>query len=408
MFTAATALIVVHILVDAFVAVEPGVSRSAHVPAALVPAGIALVAVAAYPRLRAGLRASIAIVFGILALVGAGLATADAVEGGPAADDWTGFLLVPAGLALCALGAWLGWSSRKHDARRRRYARRALIALLAVVAAYWVVVPIAIALTATQKPRASVEPADLGRAYEEVTLTTADGLALTGWYVPSRNGAAVIAFPGRVGPVEHARMLARHGYGVLLLDLRGQGESQGDPNAYGWGSAKDLDAAVEFLQARPDVEEGRIGGLGLSVGGELLVEAAAGNPGLLAVVSEGAGWRSVNESFARKDVSPLQVWFQLPNDAVQTAAITVLGGNGPPPSLEGLAAQIAPRPVLFVYGSEGQEMEKALTPAYFEAAGEPKTLWEIAGAGHTGGLASSPVEYERRVVGFFDQALLDS
>jgi dienelactone hydrolase len=96
--------------------------------------------------------------------------------------------------------------------------------------------------------------------------------------VPSLNGAAVIAFPGRSSPVEHVRMLARHGYGVLMLDMRGQGESEGDPNAFGWGSDKDLDAAIALVESRPDVEGGRIGGLGLSVGGELMIEAAASIP----------------------------------------------------------------------------------------------------------------------------------
>jgi uncharacterized protein len=48
--------------------------------------------------------------------------------------------------------------------------------------------------------------------------------------VPSRNRAAVIALHGigsdRLGVERHARMLARHGYGVLALDLRGHGESE--------------------------------------------------------------------------------------------------------------------------------------------------------------------------------------
>ena len=75
----------------------------------------------------------------------------------------------------------------------------------------------------------------LGVAYEDVSFTTSDGLTLQGWYVPSRNGAAVISFPGRKGPQQPARMLARHGYGVLLFDRRGEGRSDGEPNAFGWG-----------------------------------------------------------------------------------------------------------------------------------------------------------------------------
>ena len=48
-----------------------------------------------------------------------------------------------------------------------------------------------------------------------------------------------------------------------------------------------------------------------------------------------------------------------------------------------------------------------LNKEYYHAAGEPKTLWEIPDARHVGGLAARPAEYERRVVGFFDRALLD-
>jgi fermentation-respiration switch protein FrsA (DUF1100 family) len=402
-FVPSTAVIVMHAVVDGFVTIEPGTARGDHLLAAAVPAALAALAIWCYPRVRAGARATLALVFGSLALVGAGVAIVDMGAGGPGCD-WTGLLLVPAGLSLCALGALVLWRSRKPG--RHRYLRRALIAAVAVVAAYELVLPMGIAIVATHKPRAAVEAADLGRPYEEVTLRTSDGLDLTGWYVPSQNGAAVIAFPGREGPVPHARMLARNGYGVLLLDMRGQGESEGDPNGYGWGSSKDVDAAIAFLTARPDVSGGRIGGLGLSVGGEVLVEAAAGNPGLRAVVSEGAGWRSVRESFARTGVPALQTWLQLPNDAVQTAAVALLGGGAPPESLEQLAAGIAPRPVLFVYGGRGQSMEKALTPAYYAAAGQPKAVWEIPEAGHTGGLVARPEEYERRVVGFFDEALL--
>ena len=48
-------------------------------------------------------------------------------------------------------------------------------------------------------------------------------------------------------------MLVRHGYGVLLLDARGYDGSQGDPNLFGWDDAKDIDAAVAWLQRQPDV-----------------------------------------------------------------------------------------------------------------------------------------------------------
>jgi fermentation-respiration switch protein FrsA (DUF1100 family) len=404
LFTVSCAAIAAHVLVEAFVALEPGTDRRDHLLAALVPLALLGTAVLLYLRLKAGLRASVALMLGMLALVGGAVAVVDATQAGPSGDDWTGFLLLPAGLVLCVLGIMTLWRSRKPYGRR--WLRRAGLVVVAVAVAYWIVLPIGFAIVATDKPRATVEPADLGRPSETVALRTSDELELSGWYVPSQNGAAVIAFPGRTNPVEHARMLVRNGYGVLLLDMRGQGESEGDPNGFGWGSAKDLDAAVAFLEARPDVDAGRIGGLGLSVGGEVLLEAAAGNGAIQAVVSEGAGLRSVRETLAREGVTPLLVWLQLPNEAVLTAATAVLGGDAPPPSLEQLAAQIAPRPVFFIYAGEGQSAEIALTPAYHAAAGEPKTLWEIPEAEHTGGIDARPQEYEDRVIEFFDEALL--
>ena len=47
-----------------------------------------------------------------------------------------------------------------------------------------------------------------------------------------------------------------------------------------------------------------------------------------------------------------------------------------------------------------------LNEQFYAAAGEPKTLWKIADAGHTGGLDTHPEEYEQRVIAFFDRALL--
>jgi fermentation-respiration switch protein FrsA (DUF1100 family) len=213
----------------------------------------------------------------------------------------------------------------------------------------------------------------------------------------------VISFPGRAGTQDRAEILARHGYGVLLFDRRGEGESEGDPNIFGWGGEKDVDAAVEFLRSRPDVDDEKIGGIGLSVGGEMMIEAAVESDGLKALVSEGAGIRSLREAWAvpdtRKRVEAALV------HAVVTPAVALFSNSLPPPSLEDLSAQIAPKPVLFVYAVPGQGGEAELTETFYAAAREPKEIWLVPGAGHTGGIEAQPEQYERRVVGFFDDAL---
>ena len=165
-----------------------------------------------------------------------------------------------------------------------------------VVTLPFVMFPFSEAYVVTHSGRAFVPPPQLGAPHENVSFTTSDGLRLHGWFVPSKNGATVISFPGRKGPQKPARLLVSEGYGVLLFDRRGEGESDGDPNALGWRGTRDLDAAIAYLRSRPDVDPDRIGGVGLSVGGEMMLQAAAQNDDFKAIVSEGAGVRSVRES----------------------------------------------------------------------------------------------------------------
>lgn len=397
-FRVATGAAAAVLLLDAFVLVEPGASRVSHLGAGTGGVLLLALAGATQPRLRSGWRAVVAASIGALALVRFAVAVVDLADGSPTGDDWAALLLLPAGAALLAVASAEAWGSRRPG--RWRWPRRLARTLVLALVGYWLILPLGVAVVATERPRSTPAGA-LGLPHERVTLETADGLRLAAWYVPSSNGAAVLVLPGREGTLRHARLLAAHGYGVLLVDLRGQGESEGDPNAFGWGSSLDVDAAVAYLAARPDVEPGRIGGLGLSVGGEVLLEAAASNDGVRAVVSEGAGERSVRETAL---LGP-RGWPTLPGAAVQTVAVAILAGRLPPPALDDAAAAIGSRPLLLVYGARGQGAERELNPIYLRAATGPAQLWEVPDATHTGGLEARPAEYERRVVGFLDDAL---
>lgn len=397
-FWVAGGLMGLNVLVDSFAVVRPGAERSDHILAAIIPLILLAAAVWRYPRMRPGLRACVAFLFGALALIWGGLAGAATVQEGLSVGLMIGLLLIPAGIALIALGAQLLWRSRRRDGLH--YVRPVLYVIAGVLVAYWVLLPLGMAAYATHRPRVWVAAAEEMPDYKEVTLTTGDGLELRAWYIPSENGAAVVTFP-RETTVPHAVMLAKAGYGVLMVDMRGYGDSEGDPNAFGWGSRQDIDAAVAYLGSRPEVEPRRIGGLGLSVGGEQMIEAAATNDALAAVVSEGAGERSVAESLIRGPKG----WLAVPAMVVQTAAVAVLSGDAPPASLRDLAVDISPRPVFFIHAENGGGGEE-LNPDYFQAAGEPKEIWQVEDSGHISGITTQPEEYEQRVVDFFDRWLL--
>ena len=119
-------------------------------------------------------------------------------------------------------------------------------------------------------------------------------------------------------------------------------------------------------------------------------------------MSEGASSRSVRDELA----NPGGGWEELIGNGVITAATAIFTNNLPPASLKGLAPKIAPRSVFFVYGERGQPAEQPANRAFYAAAGRPKAIWEVRGSKHIGGIGAQPAEYERRVVAFFDEALL--
>jgi hypothetical protein len=250
----------------------------------------------------------------------------------------------------------------------------------------------------------SVSPADLGLDYTDVTFLTEDGLTLHGWYIPSTNRAAVIlahAFNGnRTGTIYHAALLAEHGYGVLLYDTRAQGESKGDIYTWGWEDHLDVIAALEYLQQRPEVDPERIGALGLSAGAGAVLQAAAATDEIAAVVAEGARWPTFEDWCVTAESSDY-IW--IPTTWLMYKYGEVTFGIPNPTPLSQACSQVSPTPI-FLISAEG---DLGLNQACFDAAGEPKNIWRREETGHRiDALFDCPNEYEQRVIGFLDQALL--
>jgi fermentation-respiration switch protein FrsA (DUF1100 family) len=319
-------------------------------------------------------------------------------EHGAAGGDVTGAPALAAGVVLVALAAAIPWRSRGQGSWRGR-----AVALPAVLlGTFFVLGPIGIGIVASHKWRTPIgDPPSA--AYREVSFEARDGLELTGWYRPSRNGAAVLLVHGgssdREGSVEHARMLAAHGYGVLLYDARGRGESEGSENNYGWDWTKDIAGALEWLERRDDVDPARIGALGQSTGADVLIEAAAERDDIRALVADGAAAGSYAdvERLRGTSIESLPAW-------VAFSTIRVLTGDSPGPPLEDLIAEVE-EPTLLI--SAGTDAERDFNVLYDDAAGDgPVEHWNLPDAVHTEAIASHREQYERRVVGFFNEALL--
>lgn len=286
----------------------------------------------------------------------------------------------------------------------KRILRMAGIALLIAIPALYIGLPVVFAVIAVFPYQEDVGAAPDG--FDEVALTTADGVTLQAWYVAPTNGAAIVLAHGaggsREGLRDHAALLVRHGYGVLALDLRGHGESGGTTNRFGWQGTADIQAAVAFLAARPEVTA--IGGLGLSMGAEVLLGASADNPAMRAIVAEGATQRSVDELRALEAERPLYRNFTA---RVMYAAVGLLTGDDPPrPLLDTIQDAAGTQFLLIAAEKEAREID--YNTLFAETVGARAALWVAPDASHTGAYDRHPEEYEQRVIGFFDAELLGS
>ena len=159
-------------------------------------------------------------------------------------------------------------------------------------------------------------------------------------------------------------------------------------------------SALDFLQQRPEVDPERIGVLGLSVGAKTALYAATQTDEIAAVVAEGTRWRTFEDLLMAAEPD-WYIW--LPADWVVYKYIEIASGIQNPTPLRRAVSQMSPTPILMI--AAGGEMTTG--EAYFDAAHEPKKLWVREEPGHQiDALFDQPEEYERRVVGFLDQFLL--
>jgi alpha-beta hydrolase superfamily lysophospholipase len=404
-FSVAAVLALAHALDDAFLLPGAGVPVTQHALAAAIALVSTLAAVASFPSLRPGVRAAIAFTFGALALVNGGRHAQHMLADGTTANDVTGALAMAAGVALVGLAAWIPFRHRGEGAATpaRRWAIRVLTVPAAVLALFLVYMPVGMGIVDIHSLHRSIGSPP-SADYETVAFTASDGVRLEGWYRPSENGASVLMISGgggnRRSTLRHAEMLVRHGYGVLVYDPRGSGNSGGTVNSYGWGWEKDAAAALDFLAGRADVEPGRVGALGLSTGADIAIDIAARRPDVHAVVADGAaaiGYEDI-EAYTGDALTRAPMW-------VLFKSLEVIQGRSGP--AEALADQIARSRAPHLIISAG-EPEKPWGELYDRAGGARSELWYLPDAGHTAALRQYPEAYERRVVSFFDEHLRGS
>ena len=160
-------------------------------------------------------------------------------------------------------------------------------ALLAILSMLGVNRLIRFSLTAPRVPEIGVPE---GLPWYEVQIPTVRGKTLFGWFIPANEGAPALAVVhGWGGNAEMMLPLLKPlhaaGYSLLFFDARSHGRSDVDTFASLPRFAEDLEQAVNWLQAQPNVDAKYVGVIGHSVGAGAGLLLASQRRDLFAVVS---------------------------------------------------------------------------------------------------------------------------
>lgn len=347
--------------------------------------------------MRAVATAAVAAIGVLATAFGGGLGVRHVVKVGVTGSAVLGLTIMVIGLVLAGGAAVVSWRGT------RRWWRLCFVPVTLV--ALGVIWSVALGTMYAFSPRTGVgstTPARYGLHYVDVTFRTGDGVTLAGWYLASHNRAAVVLVPGagstRTAALPQAAVLSRHGYGALVIDPRGQGRSGGRAMDLGWYGDLDISAAVGFLQARSEIDRDRIAVLGLSMGGEEAIGAAAAVPAVRAVIAEGATARTATDK-ARWLPGGIAGGIQRGLDWMTFGTARLLSPASEPPPLRSAVLRATRTPFLLI--TAGTVPDEARAADVLRSAAPSRVeVWTVPGATHTHGLATRRSEWTARVVAF--------
>jgi dipeptidyl aminopeptidase/acylaminoacyl peptidase len=226
---------------------------------------------------------------------------------------------------------------------------------------------------------------------------------LYGVYAEPTNGACVVLAHGSMSDhtslLPEAAFLHRAGFGVLALDFPGHGQSDG---VITWGEHERaaLAAAFDFASSQPHVDATRLGVFGFSMGAYITAQFAASDTRARATVIAAAPPDAREHTlYEYRRWSILTQWPAL-------LALHVSGMKLDEQVPRQVIGRIAPRQLLLVAGDADEQVPLWMARQLLEAAGEPKRLLVVPGAGHGGYTEAAPSLYPEAVVGFFQRGLL--
>jgi dipeptidyl aminopeptidase/acylaminoacyl peptidase len=280
---------------------------------------------------------------------------------------------------------------------------RLLVALILLIVALVVAIPMAFGAamlnTLTHPGCAHAEIPDNDQP-QSVSFTTPRGFTLRGFFLPGTNGATVIVVPtmgnDRAVGLPIAQTFNQAGFNVLTFDA---GTCDGARyHSLGYTEAEDVVAAYDYLKTRSDIDPARVSLHGFSSAGATSLFAAARIPPIQGVSVEGNYANFAEQLGIGQDGGLMEQLIRL-GATLSYRLTTGLDVRQLDP-LDAVDA-IAPRPILFVYGSREVSLPGArLMLAQAQSHGSDAELWIVDGSGHGGYLAAAGDTYLQKLVDF--------
>lgn len=250
-------------------------------------------------------------------------------------------------------------------------------------------------------------PFETGVRFEPVSFSTADGVALSGWWLPGSTDRVVVGLTGRSGNrgdlLGVGTYLAKAGFNVLLFDYRGRGASARAPLSLGRREAVDAAAAVGYAAAR--VPGAKIGLIGFSLGAAVAVMTAAADRRVVSLVADCPFARPEPlMRFGMRGFFPITRAVLVPLLTRMWAGILYgfdLGGLDIP----AYAGRVRVTRSLVVVSGRDSVIPPGQQRAVYAALPDPKELWEEPAADHCGAYFADRAAYVGRIVSFFGETL---
>ena len=292
--------------------------------------------------------------------------------------------------------------------------RRLIALIVGLVGVYvWVSYRMAANLTTAERTELEGTPEDFGRVYEPVRfMSRSKDVMLEGWYLAGRGGMPVIILLHGIGSnrtggemIELACLINDRGYGVLMFDLRGHGESGEGLMSAGWHERMDVLGAVDYLAGR-GVPDGKIGVLGFSLGAAACALAAAEDPRIRAAVLDCPFARASELIQSEVDLrTPFPGWVALlfkPLSLLLAGWLYDIDVNGVAP--EDAVARLD-YPVLVVVTPDDDRIPPEHGVRVYEAAQDGSELWMVEDVEHCAAFSIHRDEYMERVCTYFEARL---